>query len=549
MEQYYNKTFKLQSFLKTETSSSKPNFGLVLLEKKLINTVMVSLPNFKINLKPFRKLYTDKVINSYFKGVRKLVEYPGLSEIFRNAGFDMSLYNSVKKEIPFTKSNFVQNIFTATGHFTNRNNFLGMCKINQEELNYIVSRVHIEIFNSVFPQFTFPQFEDIYNSINFTASQGLPNPFIKKRDIKNELRIHLNRFYDMELLPSEVFQYPSVIFLRSQVRLSGLKQRLVFAVQAFQQLLESFYYYYFISGVPKFSSLTLGLTQLEIQKVVNRFDNKYTYSIDYSKWDFNKQPVLTVIAFEIIFSFLPLNIYLKRILNTLRNYYITLPAFHPQIELKRRQLGTVSGSGFTSLDNSLCNWILIHICMYRYCKSKNISISSIGLLIHTCGDDLLLGVDNSIDVEHLFNIIKSDFGIIARLETSVKPPRVKECFFLGSEWRNGKPFRDERVLVASVCFGSGNFPKMSTDELLQSRFIEIFGNTSDTYNFWKRLKRPLRNRFFFFKELHNPSISKGLSLRTDLIRGSKPGDIYKSRGFWYNRQLLPTAISDLWSER
>lgn len=511
------------------------------------------LPTVKYNFDILNYLYYDKEITNYFKNVRILQEYPGLSAIFSSHGFDMSLYHQIVSEAKNTKRSFLSNIKEASLLYCNPKKNLKLCGLTQSHLNFISYRFKLDVFDSNSGTFKRPSTQDVLDSVNLSASQGLPNPYLKKRDVISDIQGVLSSFNSKRLKFSDIFSYPSAIFMRSQIRSSGLKFRLVHAVQAKQQAIESFFYMYFSSALTKESSITIGFTQLEVSQLMKKYDPYYTYCFDYSKWDILRQPVLSVISFELIRNCLPLDRFESKVLTMCRNYYLTLPSFHPSIELKRRSIGTVSGSGFTSLDNSLCNWVHMCVVIFDYCEIKGLDPYNFNFKINTSGDDLIFGSNIEIDPELFILLSKKRFNSILRLECDVSKPGTSDYFFLGSNWKNGFPFRSEKVLVCSTIFGSGNFPKMSTEELFQSRFFEVFGNTSDTLFYWKRIrlyKKPLK-RLFFFNELFSPFRSGNqFSMRNRLLLSRIETFRKKdSRGFWYSTPLTDNVISSLWQMR
>jgi hypothetical protein len=231
-----------------------------------------------------------------------------------------------------------------------------------------------------------------------------------------------------------------------------------------------------------------------------------------------------------------------------RNYNLTQPLFHTLYTILARFLGTVSGSGYTSDNNSLCNWTLNTILLQRYCKIKGINFHTLQYKIFVCGDDLLLAFKNhKFDHNLYFELAQRDFLITMRLEISIVPSGICKVFFLGSLWHNGKPIRSEKHMVASTIFGTGNFPKMSTNELLQSRFIEVFGNSSDCKMYFSRLNIQLRTRFYFFSELSSPH-RFNTEYRIKSLKERSTGTI-SSRGFWYDRNLKLSELDYLWTER
>lgn len=510
------------------------------------------LPNVRYNISHFNYLYKNKQIKSYFKNVRKLQEYRGLYDIFKEKGFDVSLVEQVRIESKQSKETFFKQINDYFSTSCKRSNFKYLCEISPKEITFLNENLHSLIFGPTVPIFHEPTLLDVIESINRKASGGLPNPFLKKGQLIGEILPYLESFYNQSLKSETIFQFPSAIFSRSQIRGSGLKLRVVHAVHYLQQALESFYFLYFKRSLPKDSSISLGLTQLEISNVVSKHKGYYTYSIDYKLWDRTRQPVLSVIAFSVIENYLPLSPYQSKIFRTLRSLYLTLPSFHPTIELARRWIGTVSGSGFTSLDNSICNLILTTLVLYRYYNQKGKRFVLSDFVINVSGDDLLLSSKYPLNFTEISSISQRDFGASMKLECEVSNPGKFDCYFLGSRWLDGKPFRSEKVLVAGVCFGTGNFPKLSLNELLQSRFFELFGNSADCYDQFKRLGVEPLNRLFYWNELARPfkdgteSSPRMLELEKVLTPEERKRD---TRGFFYNVNMTSSVIKDLWATR
>jgi hypothetical protein len=527
------------------------------INKSYLSTVLNRvLPNVHYDINSLKHLYEDKNIKAYFKGFRSHQEYPGLYNFFASRGFDMSLADKVRKEIKHGKERFLNNILKINSLTFNKRYNRGLCGISQESLSFLCQKATEMVFVNDFSKFlssSRPTSDEILFQINKTASQGLPNPFIKKRDILDNLSQILDDFLSRKLKPSDVFYYPSATFSRTQIRASGLKERVVHAVQANMNIIESNFYLDFMNKLNRNTCIDIGRTQLEISKVTSSYKDYYAITIDYSGWDITRQQVLGVISFEFIIQSLCLNKYFSKFLLLCRNYYLTLPMFHPTVKMTRREVGTVSGSGFTSLENSLSNFSILTIVIFEYCKRHGIDPYKFDFKINVLGDDSIIGFKEKVDYKEIFSIANNMFGVNMRLE-GISEIGDDNIFYLGSEWRSGAPFRQEKLLVASVIFGSGNFPKMSTRELLQSRFLEVFGNTASCEYYFKRLRIRLKNRTFFFRELASPfKTGARLQDRPEFLNIAVPNrnDILTkdSRGFWYDFSYDTSKLNDLWKSR
>jgi hypothetical protein len=224
--------------------------------------------------------------------------------------------------------------------------------------------------------------------------------------------------------------------------------------------------------------------------------------------------------------------------------------FHPTIPLAKRTVGTVSGSGFTSLDNSMCNWIHMTVLVRRYCLRNRIDPYNFDYVINVCGDDLIMGFKQKIKHDSILKNASAQFGSTLRLEQDMSLPGEDRAFFLGSDWIDGLPYRSEKQLVASVVFGSGNYPKMSLSELVLSRFLEIFGNTCMASKYYPRLRLPKVNKIFFFNELFS-EFQKGSSPRftENTYESIYRNNSIDSRGFWYPNPIDYYGLDGLWKTR
>lgn len=518
----------------------------------LSSVVYRVLPSVSYSLKYFNDLrFNNKRLIRYFSNVRTLIEYPGLYNFFKSRGFDMTTADIVKHDIPGSKETFLRNVGDALERVTRNSAFTGLCGLTQEHIDFIFYRLSKDIFPSetsldvqARSRDSQPSFDDVLNSVNLKASQGFPDPYLKKRDILPVLEAVLNRFYSGELKSSEIFKFPAMVFVRAQIRGSGLKMRVVHAVQATQQIIESFYYIWFKSLLTLTSCIIIGFTQIEVSKLVSKYTDLYCMSVDAEKWDLCRPPVFSVIAFEFVRQSLALSWYQDRMFIALRNQYLTLPSFHPAFQFSKRLLGTVSGSSFTTMDNSLSGKALFCAVIFEYCKRKGVDPYTFEFISDHSGDDIISGFKKPVDHALLFKIASDLYGITLKLECDISKPGDTRCFFLGSEWIAAKPFRKERLMVASVIFGSGNFPKMSLQELLQSRFIEVFGNSSDMDKYWRKLRVNQLDRLFFFNELHRP-FKSGDEIFSERFKNLNQYTLTKdSRGFWFDKPLLSLEAID-----
>jgi hypothetical protein len=213
-------------------------------------------------------------------------------------------------------------------------------KITSDEISFITSFVDKQILGMLTPiQFTqgvtTPTIDEVIQQQNLSASKGLPYPWIKKREMVPHFRYWLTKFFNKTLSVYDLNTcvYPfSAAFRRYQITNSGLKARLVFAVEAITACLESYFDMIFKRALlsHKFKcNIIHGYRQPEIAEVCNSFVNYHCYSCDVSGFDNSLHSKLLILSFE-YFSHCTLVFgYNRKILNYLRNNFLTLPVFHP----------------------------------------------------------------------------------------------------------------------------------------------------------------------------------------------------------------------------
>jgi hypothetical protein len=222
-----------------------------------------------------------------------------------------------------------------------------------------------------------------------------------------------------------------------------------------------------------------------------------------------------------------LSTYNLKIFKILVAYFITCPVFHPEVSYKIKQRGIPSGSGFTSLFGSLCNMYMLSVCLHRYCKINKIDINTVDIKLLVSSDDTMICTDFNVDFKQLYTLLNTIFDMNIELE-SYSESGESLCFFLGSRWEFGNPTRDINRMLARICFGSGNYPKMTDIQMLQSRSFEILGNTSQYSELYGSFNVPYPERIFRSLELMDYNTRL---IVADTLHG------YEKRGVWQNVNL------------
>ena len=163
-------------------------------------------------------------------------------------------------------------------------------------------------------------------------------------------------------------------FKRLQVTSKSLKNRLVFAVN--YKLIAIFkpIDIMFKSSIKRKGGLVIGCTQEDIASHVKEFKDMFAYSMDGKSFDHCAQTLVLLLAFYVLEDILKLNPRQLKIFRYCRNLELVMPLFHPDIRYTERHSGLSSGSGVTNTIGSIAMYIMLAMCLFRYCMSKNINI-------------------------------------------------------------------------------------------------------------------------------------------------------------------------------
>lgn len=152
---------------------------------------------------------------------------------------------------------------------------------------------------------------------------------------------------------------------------------------------------------------------------------------------------------------------MTKLLYQVRDTLLCMPTFHPTLGPVERRRGIVSGSGLTSSIGSLCMYSMHTLALINYCKMYKINIFRTIYFVYVSSDDSMLYTHFELNVPVYISIFRRLFGMELEHELTSKPG-VDHAFFLGSEWLDGKPYRDVNRLFARIIFGSPDLPY--TDE-------------------------------------------------------------------------------------
>jgi hypothetical protein len=330
-------------------------------------------------------------------------------------------------------------------------------------------------------------------------------------------------------------------FKRFQITSKAMKARLVFCLTYSINVCEATFDFMLkqMFEHPR-CPLVHGKTQLELSELISSHQKYYCLSFDATEFDMRVPGEIIVMAFNYMAMSLGLSegSYFRHLLNDIRDLNLCMPVFHPVLELTDRKRGINSGSGLTSSLNSFCMYLMHTLALMEYCNMHKINIFRVVTITFVSGDDSLIFTSFKINPDVYVKIFKRKFDMDLELE-GMSEPSVDEAFFLGSEWRQGKPFRNIDRMFARILFGSPNLPHFSNPHLLFcSRAYEILGNVSNFEGIWRTFHVPMSDRIFRFSELADFHMKAKL----------RNADLLDKRGFWETRDPR-LGLDSVWTTR
>lgn len=176
------------------------------------------------------------------------------------------------------------------------------------------------------------------------------------------------------------------------------------------------------------------------------------YSLDYSRYDQTIPSWLIRDAFELIWRCFDAE--------TRENYralfeVIVHDFIHKHFVSEGGRIvsahkGVPSGSMFTSVIDTICNYIMI---MTYFNSLENKIQDTIKKECCICGDDNLICTNYKLDLNDLASYLNHNFGIDVHPEKCSASERVGQPpKFLSREWQLRGAYREPRVLLANMCY-------------------------------------------------------------------------------------------------
>lgn len=228
------------------------------------------------------------------------------------------------------------------------------------------------------------------------------------------------------------------------------KVRLVSMVDLYQILAELMFakpVQAYLGGLPFYAG---GKAPGELLSKVNNWRQRYGYwiSLDYSHYDQSLPAWLIEDAFELLWG-----IFEKRgnkvryrwLWDIIVNDFINKKFVGPGGNLIEAHNGVPSGSMFTQIIDTICN--LIMITTYVEHIKEAFEFKCI-----ICGDDNLLFIPTSLNIEDVAGYLKRNFGITCHPDKCSHGTKGEDPEFLSRVWRTNGAWREPKELWSKLVF-------------------------------------------------------------------------------------------------
>jgi hypothetical protein len=331
-----------------------------------------------------------------------------------------------------------------------------------------------EMFNLKDKYFNTVSTEIAANSLPKSTSSAFPD-FKKKGDL---LDSNIN---DVNCILAERdlswMEYPSIVRWRTQQRKSGRKFRQFYMFGYRILTLEMIYAKPFFDHFQMHKDTPYCFANIfpDLAKKISSLRHfKYGVSIDYTSYDQRCTASLMYLAFKYLKSKLRLNNYTKRLFfDKIVEYSVgcsIATKYHSTPIMFSKARGVMSGSVFTNLIGSIINAIMIS---YYFIQNKQLPTKNNVLVM---GDDCLFGFDSKVNLNELFQFMKTNFDAEVSIEKSeVYNSNAESFYFLGYDINENGRWANFELMKRQLIFSEQFIPEsvMPTKTRLFSKLASI----------------------------------------------------------------------------
>lgn len=440
----------------------------------------------------------DKVIPSLSSPGGLVVEYHVLRAL-RQQGFNLDPERDNKSVYQ------PQLLFDALATYGKRPNW----EPNERALNEAF-RVALKIFGGTGQLEPVNAKEDLLTAVKQEKASGAPE-FVAKGEAFERDYNRMEKIKRGLKAPEPCIAYHRI---QHGTRAKGPKTRLVWGYPLAMTILEAKFARPLIDWfLADRSVMAFGLHRHELAARMVRIENSgLRYCLDYSKYDSSLHPRFISMAFQI------LKTHFRDVdcegWDSIVHYFIHTRIIMPDGLVYKKHQGVPSGSYFTQLIDSICNFISIQYMSFRV-VSKPIYEDKILVL----GDDSIFAMNKHVPLE-LLRKIAHELGLTVNVAKSkVMCSREELSEFLGHVWVRGLVNRDVNEIAKRMAF-----PERPIMLDVRKRILtRIMAYGSDALNAhliimrWSRYKGPLITGMYFRDILNEPFLGW-----RELIDGDRP---------------------------
>lgn len=279
-------------------------------------------------------------------------------------------------------------------------------------------------------------------SVKGEKASGAPE-FTKKREA-----FEMDYQRAMRIANDEGNPHPCVAYHRVQHGSEGPKTRLVWGYPQSMTILEAMFARPLIDHFLNVNSpMAFGKYRVQLAAALVPIRNGgVVYGLDFSKFDSTLQPKLLSMAFKILRTHFNLSDEEQLIWEKVINYFIHTPILMPDGYVYRKHTGVPSGSYFTQLVDSICNYLAIQYAMIIL-YGEAVFEDKILVL----GDDSLFSVPKYLPPNVISSVL-GELGLVVNPDKTGVYVNGQDPDFLGHTWEHGIVNREPSEVAKRMAF-------------------------------------------------------------------------------------------------
>ena len=272
---------------------------------------------------------------------------------------------------------------------------------------------------------------------------------------------------------------PNLAFYRTQ---RSNKTRLVWGSSTDVIITEGMFASQLMDRFSKHEVMSIGYKRFQLGALVSSITSRrrFSYALDFSKFDSTVPAFIIREAFKILRShFGEMSEFESNAWDAVVKNFITGSIVMPDGFLYTGKVrGIPSGSWFTQLVGSICNYIVISAmtdAAGHVVYSENIMV---------LGDDSIFGLDVRLDLQQMAGLA-SKFGMNLNIQKSSVAPSHERVKYLGFFWERGRGYRDMNELFTAAVYPEKFRQKdeeLSADERGLEMILNFLSLTHDGIN-------------------------------------------------------------------